>query len=480
MVTHPRLMFPATAAVALAALALPAAARANATVSRDAMTDVVTVTSTAAENNDILVFDNSGTLVVQESDPIVAGLDAGAGCSTVSAKVVNCGVTSSVAAVIAHLGPGNDVFRSTASDAKDVPRRVDGEAGNDQLFGSDGNDRLDGGAGNDVLDGGAGTDTISYDRLSAATVTVRFPDASDSPATVNGATVGTTTGNGESGENDTVTSRDENFQGGAEADDVTGNSADNVLNGSGGDDTLKGLGGNDTLQGVDGNDALTGGGGTDAFSAGTGDDAVSARDGVPEPSIDCGTGTGDRLEADNALDTVDKPTTACETLAPQRTSGTGTLTGATQEGDVLTAPLAAYSGDAVTTRAYTWLRCTTAGSGCTTISGQTARTYTLTAADVGRYVSVTETATNPAGTDNGFADYVGPVAVRPATSGTGGTGGAGGAGGSDQPVATTSLPTPPPRVDPSHPRLHPRPRRPPSRPSPPAPRPRRRRAASAC
>src|SRR5439155_25236200 len=214
----------------LLALALPAPALANAIVTRDATTDVVTVTSTAtAENNDIVAFDQSGTLVLQENNGSL-GLTPGAGCLRAEnppnnplPNVVTCGVTSTASLIGASLGPGDDTFESTTSAAKTIPETLNGEAGNDQLFGNDGNDILDGGDGDDVLDGGAGLDTIVYDRAAGTTVDATLPNPTDSPVDIGGVSVGTSVANGARDiEDDTLTSRDENLQGGAEMDHVRG------------------------------------------------------------------------------------------------------------------------------------------------------------------------------------------------------------------------------------------------------------------
>src|SRR4051794_13082138 len=98
----------AGAAATLLALTLPAAAGANATVTRDG-SDVITITSTAAENNDIVVHEAAGNLRVQEQGAVVAGLDAGSGCATVSQSVVECGASASALRIVANLGPGNDI-----------------------------------------------------------------------------------------------------------------------------------------------------------------------------------------------------------------------------------------------------------------------------------------------------------------------------------------------------------------------------------
>src|SRR4051812_37033425 len=114
---------------ALLALALPATALANATVTRDGA-GVVTITSTDPESNDILVSDSTGTLVVQEQSGAVAGVDAATGCGSLTAKVITCGPTNTVTRIVANLGPAADIFRSTATAANGIPRTLNGDGGN--------------------------------------------------------------------------------------------------------------------------------------------------------------------------------------------------------------------------------------------------------------------------------------------------------------------------------------------------------------
>ena len=84
------------------------------------------------------------------------------------------------------------------------------------------------------------------------------------------------------------------------------------------------------------------------------------------------------------------PTTAPNTVAPPVLSGTTALgkTISTTDGSWEHAP----SG-----YAYQWQRCTASGTGCTAISGATATTYLLTAADVGHVVRSTVSAHNAIG-----------------------------------------------------------------------------------
>jgi len=71
------------------------------------------------------------------------------------------------------------------------------------------------------------------------------------------------------------------------------------------------------------------------------------------------------------------------------------IIGTTVQGDVLTESHGTWT-NTPTSYTYQWLRCNSAGSGCTAIAGATAQTYTLTAADVGGELIVGETASNGA------------------------------------------------------------------------------------
>jgi hypothetical protein len=73
-----------------------------------------------------------------------------------------------------------------------------------------------------------------------------------------------------------------------------------------------------------------------------------------------------------------------------------TITGTAVRGSTLTAKNGTWSGSNVTfTR--TWLRCSTSGGSCSTISGATGTTYRLVTADVGRTIKVRFTGKNAAG-----------------------------------------------------------------------------------
>ena len=86
---------------------------------------------------------------------------------------------------------------------------------------------------------------------------------------------------------------------------------------------------------------------------------------------------------------------AAYTTPPVNTSPP-TITGTPQQGQTLTEVHGTWT-NSPTSYAYQWLRCESNGSGCAAISGATAQTYVLAAADVGHTLKVQETASNPEG-----------------------------------------------------------------------------------
>lgn len=209
-------------------------------------------------------------------------------------------------------GSGNDTLSGSTFDNKLV-----GGDGTDTLTGSSSNDVIVPGAGTDSFTGGSGTDTISYE-THTANVTATL----------------STSGNGSSGENETIPSDFENLTGGGGTDTLTGTSAVNVINGHAGNDTISGLGGNDDLQGdapwkqlpgrlggydcegpVGGADTLNGGDGDDLITGGPGADTLHGdaandrlRDGFNGTAA-CLEGTpdseDDQLYGDAGTDVVD-------------------------------------------------------------------------------------------------------------------------------------------------------------------------------
>jgi hypothetical protein len=77
-------------------------------------------------------------------------------------------------------------------------------------------------------------------------------------------------------------------------------------------------------------------------------------------------------------------------------TGTPTISGTPQEGATLTGTDGTWS-ESPTSFAYTWSRCDGSGNTCAAISGATAKTYKVQAADVGHTLRLTVKATNSDG-----------------------------------------------------------------------------------
>jgi hypothetical protein len=87
------------------------------------------------------------------------------------------------------------------------------------------------------------------------------------------------------------------------------------------------------------------------------------------------------------------------------------VSGAAASGATLTSTTGIWSGAAPIAYARLWLRCTTtATTSCTGITGATAASYRLVAADVGRYIRVRVTASNVKGSVVAVSDPTGVVA----------------------------------------------------------------------
>jgi hypothetical protein len=88
-----------------------------------------------------------------------------------------------------------------------------------------------------------------------------------------------------------------------------------------------------------------------------------------------------------------------------------TISGATVQGQVLTAATGSWSGTPAPTFTYIWQRCT-AGV-CNAIPGATAATYTLAAADVGSTINVIVTGSNNLGVDHATSAQTAAVTSPP-------------------------------------------------------------------
>lgn len=160
-------------------------------------------------------------------------------------------------------GAGNDRISAF------TPSYIEGQAGNDTIYGSygydyivggDGNDRIFGGAGHDVIEGGNGNDYL-YGDLG----------------------------------NDTIS-------GGNGRDHIWGAGGHDLLAGNGGNDMLFGENGNDTLAGLAGNDTLWGGAGNNELYGHGGNDFFYAQNGLVD-SLFGGSGT-DSAGIDDELDVL--------------------------------------------------------------------------------------------------------------------------------------------------------------------------------
>jgi hypothetical protein len=96
-------------------------------------------------------------------------------------------------------------------------------------------------------------------------------------------------------------------------------------------------------------------------------------------------------------------------------TGRPTIAGVPREGNALVADPGQWTGEAIAF-SYRWQRCDAAGGNCSAVAGASGRTYTLTAADVGRRIRVVVTATNREGHNSSASDPTATVAAAPCTS----------------------------------------------------------------
>ncbi|EPX79665.1 calcium-binding protein [Salipiger mucosus] len=149
---------------------------------------------------------------------------------------------------------GNDTIRGAGgSDA------IEGGPGDDDLFGGSGDDVLIGGSGANAYDGGAGTDVADYANAPGR-VLVDLQSDLTGAGFLKFFDAGFVQG-------DTYESI-EYVVGGAYADNLRGDSGDNVLVGGGVSDRLYGRAGDDLISGNDGADALYGNLGADIMTGG--------------------------------------------------------------------------------------------------------------------------------------------------------------------------------------------------------------------
>jgi hypothetical protein len=122
-----------------------------------------------------------------------------------------------------------------------------------------------------------------------------------------------------------------------------------------------------------------------------------------------------RVTATNAAGSasaVSAATSAVTAAAPVNTA-LPTITGTARDGQTLTAGQGTWTGTQPIAYAYQWRRCDAAGADCADISGATASTYTLAAADVGSTLRVRVTASNAGGSASADSAPTGAVAAAP-------------------------------------------------------------------
>ncbi len=102
-------------------------------------------------------------------------------------------------------------------------------------------------------------------------------------------------------------------------------------------------------------------------------------------------------------------------------TATAAVTGTARVGSTLTASAGTWTGTPTPTVATTWVRCasvqsassTTLATGCATISGASGSTYVLTSTDLGKYIAVSETATNSVGSSTLISVSTAAIAAAP-------------------------------------------------------------------
>jgi hypothetical protein len=180
----------------LLALAAPAVARADATLSVTGTAPHKTLTFTVndALDHTTMPLITGGDLMIGDSANIDLGVS---GCTPVAATYANCGTAAGYERLVFAFADGNDdldliqwgmsiAVTADGGGGDDVLEggtlgdQLTGGPGDDELYGADGSDVLAGGAGDDYLQGDAGADTFDGgegdDDLQAAE-TPATPDA---------------------------------------------------------------------------------------------------------------------------------------------------------------------------------------------------------------------------------------------------------------------------------------------------------------
>lgn len=110
-----------------------------------------------------------------------------------------------------------------------------------------------------------------------------------------------------------------------------------------------------------------------------------------------------------ATDAIQAPPALAVTSAP-------TIAGTLKAGQRLAGGTGVWTGTAPITYAYQWYRCDSSGAHCLSVHGATAANYKLAAADAGKTIGLTVTATDATGTKQpAYSSLAGPVAAAAAT-----------------------------------------------------------------
>jgi Ca2+-binding RTX toxin-like protein len=279
--------------------------------------DVLTIDSPAAGRNRISgTSDGAALEAVTFFDVAILTLDLATNDAAAADDVVTLAAPGLVAAGLSslavQLGPGNDLFASSATTGAPVlllggdgndglgdtpaPDTLVGNAGNDtltatagndSLAGDDGDDSITAGDGDDTLTGGAGNDTIAGDLGNDSA-----SGGDDADSLVGGSGADTLVGNGG---NDRLSGETGN-------DSLVGSGGDDVLSGDTGNDTLAGNVGQDSLDGGADADSLAGHDGNDTLAGGTGNDTLAGELGDDALAGDAG---NDLIAAGSGADSAD-------------------------------------------------------------------------------------------------------------------------------------------------------------------------------
>jgi polysaccharide biosynthesis protein PslG len=159
----------------------------------------------------------------------------------------------------------------------------------------------------------------------------------------------------------------------------------------------------------------------DATGAGCASIAGAAAHSYLVGSADVGLTLRVAVSATNAVGTSTATSAATSLVAPAAivtppsNSAPPQVTGLAQTGQTLTTSTGSWSG-APTVFAYGWSRCDAAGASCATLVGATGQTYAAVAADVGKTLRASVSATNAGGTTVAVSAPTPLVAAAPAAA----------------------------------------------------------------